>query len=97
MNSSLKTCKTELEEERCDKLKMSKVISEIETQLKVKCENVKNKDVECIKIEKDNIGLEKLLNECSIELELAKKDFTEVNKKKEYKCSHCDLELESKV
>ena len=37
------------------------------------------------------------MNECSIELELAKKDFTEVNKKKEYKCSHCDLELESKV
>ena len=97
LNSSLKACKTELEEEKVDKLKMFQVISDLETQLKVKCEGVKVKDIEYPQLENDNTKLEKLFNECSIELELAKKNFAEANIKKEYKCSHCDLELESKV
>ena len=37
LNSSLKACKTELEEEKVDKLKMFQVIRDLETQLKVKC------------------------------------------------------------
>ena len=97
LNSSLKACNSELDELKGDKMKMTKMISDLETQLKVKCEGVKVKDIECTNLENDNSRLKKLLNECNMELELEKKNFTEANNKKEFICSHCDLKLESKV
>ena len=66
-------------------------------QIKTKIRRSWIKDVECTKLKKENLGLEKLVNKRIEELELVKKDLIPAKNKKELKCSYCDLKFESNI
>jgi chromosome segregation ATPase len=97
-NSGLKTCKTELDNIKWEKMKMEKTIDDLKNQLKTKNEVLKTKIDEYTDLKHHSIGLAKHLDEIVIELESAKNcGSVENSTKDEVKCSHCDFKCESTV
>ena len=94
--TNLKVSETNLLKMNEERVKMGKMIDDLDTQLKETNTKVKAEEVKCTNLNSDKIALGKQLDESLLELQSMKKDkLKEQNNRKEFKC--CDAQFDSLV